>query len=289
MESSGWPNVLPRLGNTQLKRLPSTLPWFQVYQVSQGIFAILEPQHYEETISYLILGTERAVLFDTGMGIANVRAEVKQLTGLPVVVVNSHGHYDHVGDNHRFSEVWAFDDDGEIARIERGRTCAECEHYLHPGSYLELPPSFDPASYEIKPSPVTRRLRHLESIELGGRSLEVHHTPGHSTGSISLLESRDGLLFTGDTFYPGMLYAHFVDSDFDAYRRSLEHLLGLLDRVSCLCPAHNEAYVPKEILLRVRDAFARIAAGQADFQVEQNARVYRFEGFGLMLSFEEAQ
>ncbi|MCP4543917.1 MAG: MBL fold metallo-hydrolase [Chloroflexi bacterium] len=289
MESSGWPNVLPRPGNTRLRRLQSISSWFQVYQVSEDTFAILEPHHYEETISYLILGDEQAVLLDTGMGIANIRTEVEQLTSLPVIVVNSHSHYDHVGDNCRFTEVWAFDNDREVACIERGRSRAECKRHLSPGSYLDLPSDFDLAAYEIKPSPVTRKLHHLDTIELGRRSLEVHHTPGHSAGSICLLESRDGILFTGDAFYPGMLYAHFIDSDFDTYRHSMEQLLDLFDQVNFLCPAHNEVCVSKETLAKVRDAFEQIAAGQSKFQVEENARVYRFEGFGLMLPFEEAQ
>ena len=283
MEGSGWPEALPRLGNQKLKRLESAAPWFEVYQVSTGTFALLEPRHYEEVISYLILGTERAVLLDTGMGIGNTRVEVERLTDLPVVVVNSHSHYDHVGDNHRFTDVWAFDDNGEVARIERGLTRAECAQYLHSDSYLDLPSGFDPTAYEIRPSPVTQRLCHLEAIELGGRTLTVHHTPGHSPGGLCLLDNRDGLLFTGDTFYPGMLYAHLDGSDFDAYLQSLKHLLGLLDQVRHLCPAHNEAHVPKEMLARVLDAFERIAAGQATFEPQGEIRLYRFEGFGVTL------
>lgn len=283
MQESGWPGALPRPGNQGLKRLQSVAPWFEVYQVGSGTFALLEPLHYEEVVSYLILGSERAVLLDTGMGIGNIQAEVKRLTDLPVVVVNSHSHYDHVGDNHRFAEVWAFDDEGEVACIEQGLTRAECAHYLRPDSYLELPPDFEPATYEIRPSAVTRRLRHLETIELGGRTLTVHHTPGHSPGSICLLDSRDRLLFTGDTFYPGRLYAHFYDSDFDLYVQSVEYLVGLLDQVSHLCPAHNEAYVPTETLLRVRDAFDRIVAGQTAFELQGETRVYRFERFAVTL------
>jgi len=111
--------------------------------------------------------------------------------------------------------------------------------------------------------------------------------PGDGCDENCLLESRDGLLFTGDTFYPGMLYAHFDDSDFDAYRQSIAHLVGLLDQVSVLCPAHNEAYVPKEILPRVREGFERIAAGETRFEIEGTARVYRFEGFGVVLPHGE--
>jgi len=283
MQESGWPGALPRPGNQGLKRLQSVAPWFEVYQVGSGTFALLEPLHYEEVVSYLILGSERAVLLDTGMGIGNIQAEVKRLTDLPVVVVNSHSHYDHVGDNHRFAEVWAFDDEGEVACIEQGLTRAECAHYLRPDSYLELPPDFEPATYEIRPSAVTRRLRHLETIPLGGRTLTVHHTPGHSPGSLCLLDSRDGLLFTGDTFYPGMLYADDEESDFDAYLQSLKHLVGLLDQVSYLCPAHNEVCVSKEMLVRVLQAFEWISVGQAAFELRGGIRVYRFGGFGVTL------
>jgi glyoxylase-like metal-dependent hydrolase (beta-lactamase superfamily II) len=283
MESIHWPEILPRPGNQKLKRLGSVAPWFEVYQVSPTTFALLEPHHYEEAISYVILGAERAVLLDTGMGIGNIQVEVEQLTDLPIIVVNSHSHYDHVGDNHRFAEVWMFDDDVEVARVERGRPRAECTSYMHPDSYLELPSEFDPATYEILPSPVTRRLHHLDTIELGQRTLTAHHTPGHSGGSACLLDNRDGLLFTGDTFYPGMMYAHFDDSDFEIYRRSLKHLISLLDQVSHLCPAHNEAYVDKEMLTRTLEAFDQIAAGQAAFEIEDNARLYRFDGFGVTL------
>jgi len=286
MHYSTWPDVLPRAGNQRLEKLASVSPWFEVYKVSEGTFALLEPSHYEEVISYLILGSERAILFDTGMGIGNIQAEVEALTGLPVVVVVSHCHYDHIGDNYRYDEVWAFDNDSEIGRIERGKTREECVHYLASGTYLELPAGFDPATYEIKPSLVTRRLKHLEVIDLGGRTLTGHHTPGHSPGSICLLDSRNGILFTGDTYYPGMMYAHFEDSDFDDYVQTAAALVDLLPQVSYLCPAHNEAYVPKEALAQMQAAFDQIVADEAPFEPEpeEDARIYRFEGFGVMVS-----
>jgi glyoxylase-like metal-dependent hydrolase (beta-lactamase superfamily II) len=284
MQYSSWPDALPRAGNQRLKKLESVSPWFEVYQVAEGTFALLEPSHYEEVISYLILGSDRAVLFDTGMGIGNIQAEAERLTSLPVIVVNSHCHYDHIGDNYRYSEVWTFDNDSEVARIEQGKTPAECAHYLEPSSYLELPAGFDPSAYEIRPSPVTQRLQHLEAIDLGGRILTVYHTPGHSPGSICLLDDQDDILFTGDAYYPGMMYAHFEDSDFDDYRQSVEALVELLPRVRHLCPAHNEGYVPKEALVRMQEAFAQIVAGKAAFESEGDARIYRFEGFGVMVS-----
>jgi glyoxylase-like metal-dependent hydrolase (beta-lactamase superfamily II) len=283
MYQNMWPDALPRAGNRKLEKLESLSPWFEIYRVNEGVIALLEPGHTEEAISYLILGNERAVVLDTGMGIADLRAEVERYTDLPIVVVTSHGHYDHVGDHHRFSEVWAFDSDSEVARIEQGRSREECTRYMAPGRYLKLPAGFNPDLYEIRPSPVKRRLQHLEVIDLGGRSLTVHHTPGHTEGSICLLDSRDNLLFTGDTFYPGMLFGHFEESDFALYHKSIDYLVDLLPRVNHLCPSHNEAYVAKEALLEVQEAFERIVADTAPYDIECNLRVYRFDGFGLMV------
>jgi glyoxylase-like metal-dependent hydrolase (beta-lactamase superfamily II) len=278
-----WPEVLPRAGNRRLEKLDSLSPWFEVYKVDEGVFAVLEPGHTEEAISYLILGRERAVLLDTGMGIADLRAEVERLTDLPIVVVVSHGHYDHVGDNHRFSEIWAFDNDSDVSRIEQGRSREECTRYMAPSLYQELPDGFNPAAYEIRPSAVTRRLRHLDVIDLGERTLTVHHTPGHTMGSICLLDSRDNLLFTGDTIYPGMMFAHFEDSDFAVYQKSIDYLVDLLPRVNHLCPSHNEAYVDKTVLIRVQAAFEQIAADAAPYETEGDVRIYRFDGFGLLV------
>jgi glyoxylase-like metal-dependent hydrolase (beta-lactamase superfamily II) len=280
---SGWPGALPRPGNQELTLLNSVAPWFEVYQVGPGTFALLEPRHHEEVISYLILGSERAMLFDTGMGIGNIRTEVERLTDRSLIVVNSHSHYDHIGDNHRFTEVWAFDDPGEVACIESGLPPAICASYLRPGSYQSLPPGFDPRTYEIQPSPVTRRLSDGEIIDLGGRTLTVHHTPGHSPGSLCLLDCRDGLLFTGDTVYPGMLYAHFDDSDWGAYQRSIDHLAALLDEVSFLCPGHNEALASKELVSQVADAFELIDRGAVVPEQRGHTRCYRFGRFGVLL------
>ncbi len=283
MKSTKWPDALPRPSNQRFERLDSFSPWFELYEVKADTFALLEPRHDEEVISYLVLGTERAVLIDTGMGIDNIQTEVERLTDLPVIVVNTHAHFDHVGDNHRFGEIWIFDSDWEVARLERGYSQADCAPYMGPNSYLELPAGFDPTTHEVRSSSPTRRLSHLETIDLGERTLTVHHTPGHSPGSICLLDSRHGILFTGDTYYPSNLVAHLEGSDFEAYLKSMEYLVGLLDQVDQLCTSHNEIYAPKENLISVLAAFKQIASGQAAFEVQAQARFYPFEGFTLRL------
>src|SRR5271169_3626248 len=92
-----WCRALPRPEYKTLERVSVNDPWFEVYKVVPGVFAIYEPHQAEETIGYLIVGEKRALLFDTGMGISDVKKVVTELTKLPIVVLNSHTHDDHVG------------------------------------------------------------------------------------------------------------------------------------------------------------------------------------------------
>src|ERR1700733_15356760 len=78
-----WCKKLPRPAYSKLERVQMADAWFEVYKIRTGIYAIYEPHQLEEVISYLILGADRAVLFDTGMGIGNIQAVVAELTKLP--------------------------------------------------------------------------------------------------------------------------------------------------------------------------------------------------------------
>jgi len=82
--------------------------WFTKKQLAENIWGFGEFKHFEKVISYLIIGDRRALLFDTGLGIYNIKKEVNFLTNLPIIIVNSHSHYDHVGGNKFFKGVDIF-------------------------------------------------------------------------------------------------------------------------------------------------------------------------------------
>lgn len=82
--------------------------WFTVKKIFPNIWGFGEFDHDEKVISYLFVGETKALLFDTGMGIGNIASEIKKITKLPIIVVNSHSHYDHIGGNHLFSKVLSF-------------------------------------------------------------------------------------------------------------------------------------------------------------------------------------
>src|SRR5258705_10155898 len=90
-----WCRPLPRPEYKTLERVSISDPWFEVYKVAPGVFAIYEPHQSEETISYLITGSKSALLFDTGMGISDLKKLVGELTRLPIIALNSHTHDDN--------------------------------------------------------------------------------------------------------------------------------------------------------------------------------------------------
>ena len=145
------------------------------------------------------------MLFDTGMGIGDVKKVAAELTRLPVLVLNSHTHNDHVGGNWEFDTVLGVDSDFTRAQARGSKEDAQQE--IAPGELCgDLPRDFDAKSYATRPWTISRIVHDGETLDLGGRSIEVIATPGHTPDSLSLFDRLNGLLFTGDTYYPGTIW-----------------------------------------------------------------------------------
>ena len=250
-----------RAAFAHLERVPSPDPWFEVYKVAPGIFAIYEPRQSEEDIPYLILGTNRAVMFDTGLGIGNIRKVAESLTRLPITVVNSHTHNDHVGDNWQFDSIDGMDT--AFTRANAKGSVADAQAELAPGNVCgALPAGFDAKAYSTHPWHITQWIHDGNKIDLGGRTLEVISTPGHTPDSICLLDRANGLLFTGDSFYPGTIWLYRPETDLDAYARSIARLAALAPHLRTLLCGHNEPMADPSVLPKLVAAFARVRAGR---------------------------
>jgi Metallo-beta-lactamase superfamily len=149
-----WCRALPRPEYKSLKRVPVSDAWFEVYKPAPGVFAIYEPHQAEETIGYLIVGQKRALLFDTGMGISDIKKVTTELTKLPIIVLNSHTHDDHVGGNWQFDTVYGMDTDFTRKDAQGSREDAQAEITADQicGS---LPKGFDPKAYVTRPWKIT--------------------------------------------------------------------------------------------------------------------------------------
>src|SRR5882724_10124753 len=166
-EKPEWCRNLPRPEYKSLEQIPINDPWFEVYKVAPATFAIYEPHQAEEVISYLIVGTKQALLFDTGMGIGNIKAIAARLTSRPIVVLNFHTHDDHVGGNWQFPFIYGMDTAFTRASAKGSREDAQSE--IAPGEICgALPKGFDPAKYSTKPWKISLAVREGFKVNLGG-------------------------------------------------------------------------------------------------------------------------
>jgi glyoxylase-like metal-dependent hydrolase (beta-lactamase superfamily II) len=257
-----WCKPLPRPEYKSLQRVLPDDPWFEVYKVAPQTFAIYEPHQSEETISYLIVGQKQALLFDTGMGIGNLKRLISRLTSRPVVVLNSHTHDDHVGDNWQFNYVFGMDT--AFTRENAKGSTADAQAEIAPGEICgDLPKGFDPKAYRTKPWHISFFIHDGFRIKLGGRTVEVIATPGHTPDAIALIDHENGLLFTGDTFYPAPIWLYRPETDLAAYEKSIARLATLAPEVKTVLGAHNIPVASPEVLPALVQAFADLGAGKA--------------------------
>lgn len=283
--SPDWCKNLPRPDYKALERVLPNEPWFEVYKVRPKVFAIYEPKQAEEVISYLIVGTKQALLFDTGMGIANIRKVVTQLTSRPVVVLNSHTHNDHVGGNSLFPYIFGLDTAFTRANAKGSRGDAQTE--LGPGMLCgDLPKGFDPKTYATKPWHISLFVHDGFKVNLGGgHTLEIIATPGHTPDAIALFDRTDGLLFTGDTYYPGPIWLFRPETDLDAYVASVKKLAAMEPQVKLVLGAHNVPVAQPAVLGKLVDAIQDVRARKVEGQpLEGGKASYTTNGVTFLLA-----
>jgi len=279
-----WWEKLPRPVYATLEKVEISQEWFEVYKLLDATYAIYEPYQFEEAISYLVIGKEKAIVIDTGTGIGDLRQVISELTSLPVSVVNTHGHWDHIGNNHQFDEIACYDSSECIERLRAGVDNASLQGSITGDSiWKPLPEGFEPDNWKIYPLNPSSLLKEGDMIELGERTLEVIHTPGHSPGSMCLLDKKNRILFTGDTFFPGPLYAYPEDVNIEDYLASIEKLKKRLDEYDYLCSGHNDPWVESEVIPRVAEAFQEIMAGRGKYNEDKGIRRYYFDGFDILI------
>ena len=281
-DTANWWDALPRQEWSAYQRVLESDPWFEVYKIFPDTFAIYEPGQFEEVISFLIVGETRALLLDTGLGIARLQPVVASLTHLDVTVVNSHSHYDHIGSNYEFEKIAGVDH--PYARASAKGAPNEIVGELLRGDWVwkPLPEGVTATNYKINPYALSETIADGDIIDLGGVQLEVIATPGHSPDSICLFDRTGRRLFMGDVFYFAPLYAHLKGSDLGDYTASAEKLAALQPEIDTLITAHNVPVADSSYLSRMRDAFTAIEEGRAGFVETDGAYEYDFEDFSII-------
>lgn len=177
---------------------------FTTTPIANGIWHI---QDARGAVMYLVAGEARALLIDTGFGEGDLPAHLATLTGMPITVVNTHYHRDHTSGNHHFAEV--------------------CIH-------TEDAPLIENPSAKLLP------IIDGHTFDLGGRDLRVIRVPGHTPGSICLLDTTSRILFTGDSPRPGAVWLHMPTSlTVQAFYGGLQRLKAVAANFDTLAPAHG--------------------------------------------------
>lgn len=167
---------------------------------------------------FLLTGSDSALLIDSGMNVKNVKAIAENLTDKPIKLINTHADPDHIGANCEFSSFMM-----NTLELDNFNIYQKCTSQVIPVNDHEI-------------------------INIGKRSLEVIFIPGHTPGSIALLDIERRVLFSGDTIQDGNIFLFGPMRDINTYLQSLERLNTLKDRFDYIYPSHANPVLEPNII-----------------------------------------
>ncbi len=211
---------------------------YKVTKVRDAIWRIQERSVY----CFVVEGNEWSLLIDTGFGTGNIREVAESLTDKPLRLLNTHSDGDHIGCNGYFEKTM-------MHPAEFSRYWDKCK--------LE----YDIEGYVCEPVPVWEG----DVIDLGNYKFEVIHIPGHTMGSIALLEREKRFMFSGDTVQ-GHGHIHLWGNGRNAFAflasmKKLKEYEGLVD---VIYPSHDMTEVPPEFISQLAEAAEQVVYGKAD-------------------------
>jgi len=249
--------------------------WFTVETIDKDTFVISEYKHWEETHCYLLCGTEKAILIDTGLGVANIKNIVDRLTEMPVIVVTTHVHWDHIGGHKYFEDIAVHEAEKDwlsvrfpipLQAVKRNLMCKPCD----------FPEDFVIEEYQIFSGTPQRILHDEDSLDIGDRKLVVIHTPGHSPGHCCFYEPDRKYLFSGDLIYQGCLDAFYPSTDPKLFLQSVRKIQQF--SVSRILPGHHQLNIPVDIIDRIENGFSRLSE---EGELKQGNGIFDFGDFQI--------
>ena len=199
-----------------------------INRIDENIWSFEEPG----VRFFLLAGTERALLIDSGMQTRNAKELAEKITSLPLSLLNTHADPDHIGSNSEFDSFYMHPAEASNYYNSQKRT----------GSIL---PVWDG-----------------DIIDLGDRPLRIITLPGHTPGSIAVLDVKSRRIFTGDPVQDGRIFMFGVQRELHAYRHSLLKLQKHAESFDEIYPSHGTCPVKPSLIMELYEAAGKILDGQ---------------------------
>lgn len=251
-----------------------------IYAISEGI---------NQANIYLVIGDEKAALIDTGNGLTDLPESVREITDLPVIVINTHGHYDHMWGNHYFDEVYLPEKDKEtfeyytdfknIERVVKDDLPGPLQFFMK--YYFET----------IEETPIKYDLHYFSgegSFDLGNRKLTIIEIPGHTPGIVGLLDENTGALFCGDAITStGLLLGLPESLSVSIQLETLDKVQELVDNGSVLTmySGHGAFEMDTEIINKFKSALNKIKSLDLTDEEKQAGRI-DYEGLNITFKLD---
>jgi glyoxylase-like metal-dependent hydrolase (beta-lactamase superfamily II) len=221
---------------------------YTVNKIREGFYSI--EQGFVR--SFLIEGDREALLIDTGVGSGNLKKYVEEITKLPITVIFTHADGDHVGNAGQFDR-----------------------RFMHPCE-------FDYYKSKNERIVLMEPVWEGDIIDLGRYSFEVILIPGHTPGSIALLEKEKRFLIGGDSIQIGSIFMFGNGRNFDAYRASMKKLQGRLKEFDTVYASHNvlsmEASTVNLLYVAAGKIMENKVYGKPEERFEGNIKCYETDG-----------
>lgn len=234
----------------------------KVTKINETTYRFTEAAFGTDVYMYLLIGEKSALLIDTAYGFTDVPSAIKKITDLPLTVVNTHGHMDHIHGNHFYDQVHVSEADSAV--FERHCNASYlmslveqvAEENRIPKILLKLPMLNVKGVVTSYPS-VRVPLPEQMYFELGSRRVEILPTPGHTAGSVCFLDVDNHWLFAGDTAcHDGVLLNFPESTNVGVFRESIQKLIALAEegKIHTLYPSHQDTPQSVDLLYTYKDA-----------------------------------
>jgi glyoxylase-like metal-dependent hydrolase (beta-lactamase superfamily II) len=191
---------------------------------------------------------------------------VAEVTDKPVVVVNTHTHFDHLGGDRQFDEIAMFDHPLSRRVAAEGASHQIMEREISADNLVTgpWPRDFDPSGFALPPITVNHWLRDGDRLDVGGRDLEVIYTPGEAADHICLLNRVDRILFCGDILLHGPVWTHLEGGSLEDLLMSYRRLMDYFEEFDHLMPGHNQPWLDKGLLPETMAGAEKVLCGRAE-------------------------